>query len=120
MNRDASNVEDINIHHIGECVWLFCIASFEDWSNIFRTRSFTVCNNDRDFNESSESVAVLESIPSSSMTVSVLSERTGWLFTHGFPFLLPTFHQISTLEKTTSRQYSILSSLMNFHELRGI
>ena len=29
------------------------------------------------------------------------------------PFLLPTFHQISTLEKTTFRQCSILSSLMS-------
>ena len=32
MNTDASNVEDINIHHITECVVLSCVASFEDWS----------------------------------------------------------------------------------------
>ena len=52
MNTDASNVEDINIPHINECLSLSCIASFEDWSNIFRTQI----------------VAVLESISSSSMT----------------------------------------------------
>ena len=68
MNTDASNVEDINILHSNECLSLSCIASFEDWSNIFRTRSFTLCKNDRDFNETSHSVAVLESISSSSMT----------------------------------------------------
>ena len=45
-----------------------CIASFEEWSNIFRTRSFTLCKNDRDFNERSDPVAVSESISSSSMT----------------------------------------------------
>ena len=68
MNTDASNVEDINIHHIQECLLLSCIVSFEDWSNIFRTRSFTLCKNVRDFNERSDSVTVLECISSSSMT----------------------------------------------------
>ena len=68
MNTDASNVEDINIPHITECFLLSCIASFGDWSNIFRTRSSTLCENDLDFNVRSVSVAVLESISSSSMT----------------------------------------------------
>ena len=61
MNTDASNVEDINIFHIKECLSLSCIASFEDWSSIFRTRSFTLFKNDRDFNERSDSVTVSES-----------------------------------------------------------
>ena len=49
MNTDASNVEDINIRHIKECLLLSCVASFEDWCNIFRTRSLTLCKNDLDF-----------------------------------------------------------------------
>ena len=56
-----------------------------------------------------DSVAVSESISSSSMTNLSVSwgER---LSTHGsHSLLLPTFHQISTLEKTTFRQCSILS-----------
>ena len=49
-----------------------CIASFENWSDIFRTRSFTLCKNDCDFNDRSDSVTVLESILSSStITLSV-------------------------------------------------
>ena len=58
MNADASNVEDINIHSIQERLSMSCIASFEEWSNIFRNRSFTLCKNDRDFNERFDSVAV--------------------------------------------------------------
>ena len=65
MNTDARNVEDINIPHNKECLSLSFVASFEDWSNNFRTRSFTLCKNDRDFNEKSDSVTVLESISSS-------------------------------------------------------
>ena len=68
MNTNASNVEDINIHQIKECFSMSCIASVEEWSNIFRNRSFTLCKNDRDFNERSDSVAVSESMSSSSMT----------------------------------------------------
>ena len=112
MNTDASNVEDINIHQIKERLSLSFIASFEDWSNIFRTRSFTLCKNDRDFSERFDPVAVSESISSSSMT----NMSVCWV--NGCPptglFLLPTFHQISTLEKTTFRQCSILSSLMSW------
>ena len=48
MKMDASNVEVINIHHFKECLLLSCVASSEDWSNIFRTRSFTLCKNDLD------------------------------------------------------------------------
>ena len=68
MKTDACNVEDINILHIQECLLLSCVASFEDWSNIFRTRSFTLYKNDLDFNDMSDSVLVLESISSSSTT----------------------------------------------------
>ena len=68
MKKDACNVEDINILHVKECLLLSCIASFEDWSNIFRTRPFTLCKNDLDFHERSDSVTVLESISSSSTT----------------------------------------------------
>ena len=66
MDTDASNVEDTNIHHFLECLLLSCVVCFEDWSWIFRTRSFTLCKNDRDFDERSDSVAVLESLSSSS------------------------------------------------------
>ena len=71
MNTDASDVEDINILHIKECLLLSCVASFEDWSSIFRTRSFTMCKNDLDFNDMSDSATVLESISSSSINLSV-------------------------------------------------
>ena len=66
MKTNACNVEDMNIPHITECLSLSCVASFEDWSNIFRTRSFTLCKKDLDFNDKSDSVTVLESITSSS------------------------------------------------------
>ena len=64
MNTDASNVEDINIVHITECLSLSFVASFEDWYSLFRT----LYKNDRDFNEKSDSATVLESISSLSMT----------------------------------------------------
>ena len=64
MRTDACNVEDINILHIKECLLLSCFASFEDWSTIFRTRPFTLCKNDLDFNDMSDSATVLESISS--------------------------------------------------------
>ena len=60
MNTDACNVEDINILHIKECLSLSFIASFEDWSTTFRTRSFTLCKNDLDLNNMSDSATVLE------------------------------------------------------------
>ena len=50
---------------------MFCIASSEEWSNIFRNRSFTLFKNDRDLGERFDSVAVSESI-SSSMTKLVI------------------------------------------------
>ena len=89
-----------------------CIASFEEWSNIFRHRSFTLCKNVRDSSERFDFVMVSESISSSSMTnlfvswVNCCNPRIS-------PFLLPTFRQISTHEKTTFRQCSILSCLMS-------
>ena len=58
MNTDASNVEDINILQFIETLSMSCIASFEDWSNIFRTRLFTLLKNDRCLREKFDSVAV--------------------------------------------------------------
>ena len=68
MDTDVCNVEDSNTHHIKECLLLSCVASFEEWSNIFRTRSFTLCKNDLDNNDMSDSATVSESISSSSTT----------------------------------------------------
>ena len=45
-----------------------CIAPFEEWSNIFRNRSFNLCKNDCDFGEKFDSVVVSESITLPSMT----------------------------------------------------
>ena len=56
------------LSHIKERLSMSCIVSFEKWSSIFRNRSFTLCKNDRDFSERFDSVAVPESISSSSMT----------------------------------------------------
>ena len=70
MNTDASTVQDKNIRQIQECLLLSRIASFEDWSNIFRTRSFTLCKNDRDFSERFDSATVPESISSSMLNLS--------------------------------------------------
>ena len=108
MNTEASNVEDINIHQIIERLSMSCIASSGERPNIFRNRSFTLFKNDRDLRERFDSVALSESI-SSSMTN--LSLRVS-------PYLCSTFHQISTLEKTTCRQCSILSSLMSWRPIR--
>ena len=47
LNTNASHVEDIDNPH-----------TFAEWSNIFRTRSFTLCKNDLDFNEKSETETV--------------------------------------------------------------
>ena len=89
MNTGASNVEDMNIHHIEECLLLSCVASFEDWSNIFRTRSFTLCKNDLDFHDMSHSATVLESVSSSStinLSVCCANELAGCSLT-GRPVL---------------------------------
>ena len=99
MNTDASSVEDMNIHHIKERLSMSCIESFEDWSNIFRIRSFTLFKNDRDLRERFDSVAVSESI-SSSMTN---------LSSTGLPVLVFDISPDFTLVKTT------LSSM--FHSL---
>ena len=55
MNKDTCNVEVINIHHVTECLILSFVASFEDWSWIFRTRSVTLCKKDLDINDMSDS-----------------------------------------------------------------
>ena len=102
-----------HIHHIKECMLLSCVASFEDWSNTFRTRSFTLCKNDLDFNDMSDSATVLES-SSSTINLPVCSaNKPVVVHLQVSPFLLPSLHPISTLEKTTCRQCSILSSLMS-------
>ena len=79
MKIDACNVEDINILHIKECLLLSCVASLEDWSFIFRTRSFTLCKNDLDFNDMYDSVTVSESTLSvSTMSLSMCcANKTG-------------------------------------------
>ena len=51
--------------HKKEYLLLSCVASFEDWSGIFRTQTFTLCKNGPDFNDMSDSLAVLQSISSS-------------------------------------------------------
>ena len=108
MKTDASNVEGMNIHQIIERLSMSCIVSSGERSNVFRNRSFTLFKNGRDLRERFDSVAVLESI-SSSMTN---------LSSTGLPYLCSTFHQISTLEKTTCRQCSILRSLMSQRPIR--
>ena len=70
MKTNASNVEDINIPQIKERLLMSCIASVEEWSNIFRTRSFTLCKNDRDFIEKFDSSVLSESISSSKTSLS--------------------------------------------------
>ena len=104
MNTDASNVEDKHIFQIIERLSMSCIGSFEERSNIFRNRSFTLFKNDRDFSEKFDSVAVLESIASSMTNLSSM----------GVPLsCYQHFTRVSTLEKITCRQCSILSSLMS-------
>ena len=103
------NVEDINIHHITECLSLSFVASFEDWYCLFRTWSFTLCKNDLDFNDISDSASVWESILSfSTMNMSVCCAVQQVSLFH-----LPSNHQISTLEKSNSCQQSTLSNLMS-------
>ena len=58
MNTDACNVEDINIPHITECLSLSFVASFEDWYCLFRTWSFTLCENNLNPNDNSDSAGV--------------------------------------------------------------
>ena len=108
MKTDASNVEDTNIHHIKECLLPSCVASFDDWSGILRTRSFTLYKNDQDFNDISDSSMVSVSISSSS-TICPCAVRTKQVSL----YLLQALHQISTLEKTNSCQHSTLSDLMS-------
>ena len=96
MNTDASTVEDINIHQIIERLSMSCIASPGERFSIFRNRSFTLCKNDRDFRERSDSAAVSESISSSTTN----------LLDTGLPVHASNISPVSTLEKTTFRHYS--------------
>ena len=120
-SKNFDKLFSVSFLHIKECLLLSSVASFEDSSNIFRTRSFTLCKNDLGFNERSDSVTVLESISSSStINLSVCAVWTNWLDVHSqvSPFLLPALHQTSTLEKTFFRHHFIMSSLMSKHPLQ--
>ena len=100
MNTDASNVDFINIPQIIERLSMSCIASFEEWSNIFLTWSFTLCKNGLDFNEKSDSVTVLESISSSStinLSVCCVNKPDGCAFT-----------SLSVLTSSTSSDFALL------------
>ena len=73
-----------NIHLAKQCLLLSWVASFEDWSNIFGTRSFTLCKNDLDFHDMSDSATVSESISSLStrnLCVCWVKEPGGCSFT---------------------------------------
>ena len=112
MNTDASNVEEINIHHIKECLLLSCVASFEDWYCFFRTWSFTLCKNDLDFTDRSVSVKVLESISSSTtINLSVCSANEPGVYKSPYSYFRH-FLRIPLL-KTKFYQHSILSNLMS-------
>ena len=136
MKIDASNFEEINIHHFKECLLLSCVASFEDLSDIFRSRSFTLCKNDLDFNDKSDSVTVLESISSSStinLSVCCVNKPGGCSFT-SFTVLasstssdfhscvdqfLPAFHSDQLDEQASFTSLPVLGCC-SVHELRGI
>ena len=79
MDTDASNVEDTNIPQILERLSMSCIESSGERSNIFRNRSFTLFNHERDFREKFDSAVVSESI---------LSSMTNLSFS-GLPVLVP-------------------------------
>ena len=104
MYTDASNVEDINISQIIERLSMSCIASCEEWSNIFRNHS-----------PCSRMIVISEKGSILWRCQSPYHHRWQTCHLRVSPFLLPTCHQISTLEKTTCRQCSILSSLSAHH-----
>ena len=90
-NTDACHVEDIDNPHTSD-----------EWSNIFRTRSFTLCKNDLDPNEESETVTVSESISSLSkvnLSVCCVQKPGGWSLT-SLSVVISSVHQISTLGRT--------------------
>ena len=92
MNTDASNVEDVNILHITECLSLSFVASFEDWFCLFRTRSFTLCKYDLDFNDMSDSATVLRVfIIGFNNEICPCAVQTVWLFIN--KSLRSYFHQ---------------------------
>ena len=110
MNTDACNVEDINIHHITEWLSLSFVTSFEDWYCLFRTWSFTLCKNDLDPHDNSDSASVCKN---SSYRFQQWICPCAVRIQQVALFYLPSIHQISTLEKTKFNQHSILSSLMS-------
>ena len=115
MNTDASNVEDIKIHQIKNVCRCLALHLLKSSPVSFAIDHSPCAKNDRDFNETSDSVAELESTPSSSLTNLSVSWVNDCPPTGLTVLASNTFHQISTLEKTTFRQCSILSSLMSKH-----
>ena len=110
LSTDASNVEDINIPHLTECLSLSCVASFEDWYCLFRTCSFTLRKNDLDSNDISDSASVSEShiIVFNNESVRVLCELNRSPCSNFHQFI-----RFPLLRRTNSYQHSILSSLMS-------
>ena len=141
MNTDVRNVEDINIHQITECSSLSSVASIEDcfclfapdqspcarmiWiltTNLILLRRLQWRNVEALLVEGKQQVSpfhrdflLLPEWRSCVHERNVFETRA--LLLEGkqqvSPFYLPSIHQISTLEKTTFYQHSILSSLMS-------
>ena len=103
MNTDASNVEDINIHQIIECLSLSFVASLRI---VFA--SFALDHSP---------CARMIWIPATILILSHrLKQRIAALAVSKqrvSPFYRPSIHQISTLEKTKFYQHSILSNLLS-------
>ena len=71
-----------------------CVASFEDWSSIFRNRSFTLFKNDRDFSEKFDSVAVSESTsPTINLSVCCANKPGGCSLTSLPVLVCCSFHE---------------------------
>ena len=122
MNTDACNVEDVNIPHIKECLSLSFVAPIEDWSNIFRTRSFTLLKNDLILT----TCLILRRCQSpyhrrQQKSVRVLCEQTGWLFIYKSPRedqFLSAFHSEQLYEQASKTSLPVLSCC-SVGELRG-
>ena len=68
MNKDASTVEDVDIHQMMERLLMSCIGSSGEPFSIFRKSIVHFLKNGRDLKEKFDSAAMSESISSSSMT----------------------------------------------------
>ena len=112
MITDACNVEDINIPKITEWLSLSLVASCEDWFCLFRTWSFTLCKNDLDSNDNSDSVL------SSSITNwwARFEQTTGLTVLAWFPSSKMTFLQ--SWGQTIGLRRSIVHQFIRFPLLR--